>query len=130
MKYSTFVMGVALAFDLLVDVILLIVGLVVRASSLMYDAYLLTGVTLFLLIGMGVALGLTIGGYRRSMFVVSLVFNVVFGGLLIYSWLTSSIDITSVASGLIMVIVNIALTAVAYSRFESPKSIPMPLLGI
>ncbi len=130
MKYSTFVLGVALAFDLLADAVLLIVALTMRVPALRYDAYALTGLTLFLLIGMGAALGLAVGGYRRSMLAVSLLFNLVIGGFIAYSGLYYGLDLGAEAVGLLMVVVNIALTAIAYANMDSGRTVPLPILGV
>jgi len=130
LKYSTYIMGVALTFDVIVDLVLLVVGLAVRTGALVYDAYLMTGYTFILLIGMGASLGLTVGGLRRSMLAVSLVFNMAMAALLTFSWLKSSVDVVALSSGLVMAVVNIILTLIAYANFGSPRNVPLPLIGI
>ncbi len=130
MKYSTYVMVIALAFDLLADAVLLIVALALRAPKLVYDAYALTGLTVFILIGMGASLGLTVGGYRDSMLGVSLVFNLAIGAYLVYSGLRLGLDLWTEAVGLLMVVINLALTAIAYANMDSGHSVPLPILGV
>jgi hypothetical protein len=75
LKYSTYLMVGALTFDLLVAVVYLIVALGIGAPALASGFYAFLGALIFILIGMGASLGLTVGGYRRSMLAVSLVFT-------------------------------------------------------
>ena len=130
MKYSTYVMAASLTFDLVADAVLLIVALALKEPRLTYDAYALTGLTIFMLIGMGASLGLTVGGHKTSMLVVSLLFNLVIGAYLLYAGLRLGLDVWSEAVGLLMVVVNVALTAIAYLNMDSGRSVPLPILGI
>lgn len=125
MRYSTLVMASALVVDLVVVAIFLLVALALRQPGLEYGAYALAGAFIFVLIGMGAALGLEVGNYKRSTLVVSVVFNIVMAILIIYSRL----DLAAEALGLLLIAVNVALTAIAYSNMDSGREVTLPLLG-
>ena len=125
MKYATLLMATALGFDVVAVAVLLIVALALRWPRLMYDSYALSGLMLFALIGMGAALGLAVGGYGRSMLAVSLVFNVAVGAAVAYAGLDLAVE----ALGLLIVVVNVALTALAYSALKSGRQVALPIIG-
>ncbi|MGC9113157.1 hypothetical protein [Acidilobus sp.] len=125
MKYSTYLMVGALIADLIIAIVFLLVALAVRGPALRYDFYAFFGGLIFILIGMAASLGLTMAGYRRSMLAVSVIFNVVIAWLLVQS----NLDIITEAVSLLAVLINLAMTAVAYAYMNSGREVPLPIIG-
>ena len=126
LKYSTYLMVGALTFDLLVAVVYLIVALGIGAPALASGFYAFLGALVFILIGMGASLGLTVGGYRRSMLAVSLVFNLALAALMFYF----KAGLVPEAVTALVALVNIAASAMAYSAMGSSREVKLPILGV
>jgi hypothetical protein len=126
LKYSTYLMVGALTFDLLVAIVYLIVALGIGAPALASGFYAFLGALIFILIGMGASLGLTVGGYRRSMLAVSLVFNLALAALMFYF----KAGLVPEAVTALVALVNIAASAMAYSAMGSGREVKLPILGV
>jgi hypothetical protein len=125
LKYSTYLMVGGLIADLIIAIVFLLVALAVGGPALRYDFYAFFGGLIFILIGMAASLGLTMAGYRRSMLAVSVIFNVVIAWLLVQS----NLDIITEAVSLLAVLINLAMTAVAYAYMNSGREVPLPIIG-
>jgi hypothetical protein len=124
LRYSTYLMVGALVFDLVVAVLFFIVALAVRTPSLITGFYAFLGALIFILIGMGASLGLALGSYGKSMLTVSVIFNVVIAALMVI-WPPG---LASEALTIIVAVVNIAITAMAYPALRSGRTVALPMI--